>query len=166
VARGFYREARYTPLMWAARVGHKDATEVLLQMEPGIDAVNLFGATALCEAVENGHADAASALLDKGADTNVQDIRGNTPMMLATRGGHIDAMRAMLDDPIVAADMGIKNEQGQTALMLAVVYQHIDAVRLLQVGALLLQPGPPPPMQIGVQTGRRFDRGGVCETFP
>lgn len=120
----------YTPLMWAARVGHTVAASLLIGNQPGakVDAVNEFCATALCEAVDNGNTEVAKLLVTSGANPNAQDIRGNTPMMLAARGGHVEAMRSLLE---AGPDLEVQNGQGQTALMWAVVGGTVKAVRLL-----------------------------------
>ena len=60
----------YSPLLFAAKNGHLELAEVLLQSGANIDGPSGNGATPLVVAVHSGHSDLAAMLLDHGADPN------------------------------------------------------------------------------------------------
>jgi ankyrin repeat protein len=73
-----------TPLLFAAREGHFEAVDVLLEAgsdinetSPGDKATPLFIATV------NGHFDLAEYLLDRGADPKLANTAGGTPLYAA-----------------------------------------------------------------------------------
>src|SRR5262249_25795870 len=57
-----------TALMLAARRGHQDAVDLLLQRGADPDVAAKYGLTALMLAIVNGHAAVARSLVDAGAD--------------------------------------------------------------------------------------------------
>jgi ankyrin repeat protein len=72
-----------TPLMLAAREGHLELAEVLLDAAAGVDAAAGDGKTALALAIYNGNYDVASLLVDRGADVNIPDAQRFTPLFWA-----------------------------------------------------------------------------------
>jgi ankyrin repeat protein len=130
-----------TPLIWAARMGLKDAVNMLLSKSADMEAKNGFGSTALSEAAEQGRDDVVRALIDAGANRTTQDQRNNTPLMLAARNGMSEAAAAIVeqrkiqgpdgpeDEPMM--DLEQQDTEGNTALMWAVLSGHIKVVRLL-----------------------------------
>jgi ankyrin repeat protein len=74
-----------TPLMHAARQGHVESIEVLLDHGADIDQVGGGDGTApLLIATINGQFDAAVLLLERGADANIQsELNGATPLFAA-----------------------------------------------------------------------------------
>jgi ankyrin repeat protein len=73
----------WTPLMYAARQGARDAAAALADAGADLNATDPDGSTALALAAINGHASVVALLLDKGADPNVADRTGMTPLYAA-----------------------------------------------------------------------------------
>lgn len=133
-----------TPLIWACRMGLKDAAIMLLEAGADLEAKNEFGSTALGEAAEQGRQEVVAALIDAGANKLTQDQRHNTPLMLAARNGMVEAVGAILEQAKVQSEVEGEGEvdgpmmdleqhdtEGYTAVMWAVLSGHIKAVRLL-----------------------------------
>jgi uncharacterized protein len=75
----------------AARNGHTEIVEYLLDHGAAIDAKGVFGATALHWAAINGHRDVVELLVTRGASLDIRDARYNsTPAGWAREGGHIE----------------------------------------------------------------------------
>ena len=75
----------------AARNGHTQVVEYLLDHGAAIDAKGVFGATALHWAAINGHRNVIELLLTRGASLEIRDARFNsTPEGWALEGGHIE----------------------------------------------------------------------------
>jgi ankyrin repeat protein len=73
-----------TPLLQAARAGHRDATFTLVAEGADIDGVSAGdGTSPLLIATVNGHFDLAFELLGAGADPNVASEAGVTPLYAA-----------------------------------------------------------------------------------
>lgn len=70
-----------TPLHWAARKGHTDAVNLLLQHGANPNARGTAGRAAIQEASAGNHIDVVRLLLSKGADINAQssyDVCGSS----------------------------------------------------------------------------------------
>lgn len=63
----------WTPLMYAARQGAREATAALLDAGADPDLTDPDGATALVLAIINAHYDVAALLVERGADPNIGD---------------------------------------------------------------------------------------------
>ena len=75
----------------AARNGHTQVVEYLLDHGAAIDAKGVFGATALHWAAINGHRNVVELLVRRGASLEIRDARFNsTPEGWALEGGHIE----------------------------------------------------------------------------
>ena len=75
----------------AARNGHADVVEYLLDQGALIDAKGVFGATGLHWAAINGHRKTVELLIARGASLTIRDERfDSTPEGWANEGGHAD----------------------------------------------------------------------------
>lgn len=83
-------EGRLTALHFAAREGHLEAAQTLIDAGANLDAMDNYETTPVIMAVLNGHLGVAAALLEAGADTNLQDRYGRTPLFAATDLNTID----------------------------------------------------------------------------
>ena len=75
----------------AARNGHVEVVEYLLDHGALIDAKGVFGATGLHWAAFNGHRKMVELLIARGASLDIRDARfDSTPQSWANEGGHTD----------------------------------------------------------------------------
>jgi ankyrin repeat protein len=75
----------------AARNGHTEVVEYLLDHGAVVDAKGVFGATALHWAAINGHRETVEFLIARGASLNIRDARfDSTPEGWANEGGNTD----------------------------------------------------------------------------
>jgi len=80
----------------AARNGHTQVVEYLLDHGAAIDAKGVFGATALHWAAINGHRNVVELLVTRGASLEIRDARFNsTPEGWALEGGHIELAKLL-----------------------------------------------------------------------
>lgn len=78
------RQGGLTPLLHAAREGHRDATLALLEAGADLDQVSLGDHTSpILIATINGHFDLALELLEWGADPDLASDAGTTPLYAA-----------------------------------------------------------------------------------
>jgi ankyrin repeat protein len=87
-----------TPLLWAARKGHKAVVESLLATN-GIDpdSKDIDGQTPLSWAAGNGHEAVSKLLLaTDGVDPEFKDTYGLTPLSLAAKKGHEAVVKLLL----------------------------------------------------------------------
>lgn len=121
--QGADRQARddegWTPLHWAAHLGHRDVAELLLTGAlngEGANSPDNFGRTPLHLAAAAGHAELVSLLVIEGADPSVAAAEGLTPMHLAACFGQDDTVRVLIES---GAEVNARDEFGQTPLALA-----------------------------------------------
>ena len=78
-------------LFAAARNGHVEVVEYLLDQGALVDAKGVFGATGLHWAAINGHRETVELLIARGASLDIRDARFNsTPQGWANEGGHTE----------------------------------------------------------------------------
>jgi len=73
----------WTPLMFAARQGSRDAARVLVEAHAELNTTDPDGTTALVLAIINGHYDTAALLAEHGADPNIADTTGMAALYAA-----------------------------------------------------------------------------------
>ena len=148
-------------LLNAARTGHNEAVQFLLDLTDNTDPCTEKGTTALMLASEVGYEPVVKSLLLAGANVNSQNKDGWTALMISSRNNHITIVHTLLEagaDPHlqisdghnalmiasfsghsevvelllnVQADVDIQNNYGRTALMIACIKGHIKVVELL-----------------------------------
>jgi len=80
----------------AARNGHTQVVEYLLDHGAAIDAKGVFGATAIHWAAINGHRSVVQLLKTRGASLDIRDARYNsTPEGWAREGGHMEIVELL-----------------------------------------------------------------------
>jgi ankyrin repeat protein len=72
----------YTALMLAARAGHTEMVDLLIQVGADIEVVGKYGYTALMWAAKNRHNEIITLLLKAGANPNIVDKCGKTALQL------------------------------------------------------------------------------------
>ena len=123
-ARG---QGGWTPLMFAALYGDRDAIRLLLTHGADPNAQNDAGGTALMYAIED--ADKVRLLLESGADPNVRSGEGRTALLIAVgRSGSNTVAKLLLDKGASAA---ARLADGRGALALAVPARDPSLLQLL-----------------------------------
>jgi ankyrin repeat protein len=144
----------YTPLHWAAFMGHKNVAELLLADGADVNATNNLSETPLHEAASMGHKDVAELLLASNADVNAKGNFRTTPLHLAAFMGHRDVSELLLAhgaevdvydaakvcnvervETLIKANPGLVSSKdykyGRTPLHWAALYGNRDVVKLL-----------------------------------
>lgn len=93
----------WTPLMYAAYVGHENVVNLLLEHQVNVDArTTNKAATALMLAASCGNEAVVYFLLQNGADINAMDRNGCTALFYAVFQGHQNVVKMLIDS---GADM-------------------------------------------------------------
>ena len=115
-------------LLHAARAGHNEAVQFLLDLTDNTDPCNEKGTTALMLASEGGYEPVVKSLLLAGANVNSQDNDGWTALMEASQNNHITIVHTLLE---VGANPHLQRSDGHNALMIASFSGHSEVVELL-----------------------------------
>ncbi|NWR89082.1 FEM1A protein, partial [Furnarius figulus] len=132
-----------TPLLIAARHGHLEVVEYLLdhcgaRVEEGgsvsFDGETIEGAPPLWAASAAGHLRVVRSLLEHGASVNQTTLTNSTPLRAACFDGHLDIVRYLVGER--GADLEVANRHGHTCLMISCYKGHREIARyLLEKGA-------------------------------
>ncbi|MBQ4875166.1 MAG: ankyrin repeat domain-containing protein [Rickettsiaceae bacterium H1] len=110
-------EFSWTALMYAAREGHSDIAELLIEKHADVNAKDRSGRTSLWLAAYNGNEKIVEQLLQKNADVNAQTEEGSTPLIAAAEEGHKGVVNLLLNGKDI--DVNVKDRNGKTACDLA-----------------------------------------------
>ncbi len=140
-------EGEHFALVSAAREGHLDVVQLLLQHGTNVNirAQENWSAdvTPLMAAARKGHTEIVKALLAAKADVAAKDKGldggGETPLHYAARGGNADVVRALIG---AGAKANAKAKDGITPLCLAVSEKKHDAIKALLEGGADANAGP------------------------
>merc|ERR1712000_197238 len=113
-----------TALIEAARWGHDNCVEYLLENKAGLTISNGEGQTAMHIAAQQGRDSTLRLLVAKGADVNVLDDDGDTPLMYAAARDKLTTISTLLE---LKADKSIKNKKGKDALAVAASTERVKA---------------------------------------
>ena len=86
-----------TPLHYAAKYGHIDVVQILLDVGADCNKSDELGYTPLHYAAKYGHINVVQILLDGGADFNKSDELGYTPLQMAEYKGNQDVVKMLKD---------------------------------------------------------------------
>ncbi len=118
----------YTPLLWAATMGHAVVVKQLLNAGATISAKDDFGYTPLHRAASNGHIDVVKILLKASANKEAQTKTKDTPVARAASNGHLEVVKLLLD---AGANKDAQNISKWTPLLLAIESEHIEVAKFL-----------------------------------
>jgi len=109
-----------TPLLHAARYGHNDILQLLIDKNANLNLQNANGETALLVVLTMGFPQTQKilkSLIEKGADINLQSNHSITPLIMAAALGDKDLVEILLEK---GADINHQTINGNTALMEAI----------------------------------------------
>ncbi|XP_013863626.1 ankyrin repeat and SAM domain-containing protein 3 isoform X2 [Austrofundulus limnaeus] len=119
----------WSPLMYAAYIGHDNIANLLLEAGVDVNATTSKGLTPLMLAASCGNESIAYFLLQQGADLELKDYRGWTALFHCTSTGHQQMVKFLLDNN---ADATVKEPgSGFTPLMEAAASGHEIIVQYL-----------------------------------
>uniref|UniRef100_A0A8C2J7T6 Ankyrin repeat and sterile alpha motif domain containing 3 n=1 Tax=Cyprinus carpio TaxID=7962 RepID=A0A8C2J7T6_CYPCA len=119
----------WTPLMYAAYIGHDNIANLLLETGVSVNATTSKGLTPLMLAASCGNESIAYFLLQQGAQHECKDVRGWTALLHSTATGHQQMVKFLLEHH---ADANIKEPlSGFTPLMEAAASGHEIIVQFL-----------------------------------
>ncbi|XP_014872369.1 ankyrin repeat and SAM domain-containing protein 3 isoform X2 [Poecilia latipinna] len=119
----------WTPLMYAAYIGHDNIANLLLEAGVNVNAATPNGLTPLMLAASCGNESIAYFLLQKGAELELRDARGWTALLHCTSTGHQQMVKFLLDNN---ADANVREPGSEfTPLMEAAASGHEIIVQYL-----------------------------------
>lgn len=123
-------ELQSTPLHWAARQGHLDATVLLVRAGARPELRDAEGCAAVHLAAQFGHTAVVAYLLARGVEPDAVDAAGMTPLMWACwKVSSVDPARLLLT--LGASTRPADTAHGNTALHWAVLARNATAVSTL-----------------------------------
>ncbi|XP_073687157.1 ankyrin repeat and SAM domain-containing protein 3 [Garra rufa] len=119
----------WTPLMYAAYIGHDNIANLLLETGVSVNATTSKGLTPLILAASCGNESIAYFLLQQGAQLECKDVHGWTALLHSTATGHQQMVKFLLEHH---ANANIKEPlSGFTPLMEAAASGHEIIVQYL-----------------------------------
>eukprot|EP00118_Oscarella_pearsei_P013757 m.113286 g.113286 ORF g.113286 m.113286 type:complete len:1025 (+) comp37458_c1_seq4:1355-4429(+) len=117
-----------TPLLLAARSGHKKCVHKLIEYGADIHIQANDGLTAVHWLACNGRTELLSELIGKGESVDVVDSQGQTALHVACQNGHKPAVILLLEKK---ASVDRPDNYGRTPLFFACRYGQLECVHLL-----------------------------------
>ncbi|KAL2866123.1 ankyrin repeat-containing domain protein [Aspergillus lucknowensis] len=136
-------------LHWAARHGHQNTIDLLVDLGADLDALDSYGVSVLQYAVRGQNESAVTFLIRKGAQPSVAGI-----YLDIIQSGNLDLLQLFLDSRV--KDIPPLLGDGLTALHYAVIFDDIPAMKLLLghgVDVNATEEHGSTPLHVGTQTG-------------
>ena len=123
-----------TPLHLAARKGHADITDLLLEQPEVRRTINEFktyddGFTPLMTAVKSGHPDILEKLVAVGGDVNQMDNERRHSLVIAIESGNVETARALIR--LGADTLKVSQKKNAPALVHEIGKKNYDEMLLL-----------------------------------
>lgn len=118
----------WTPLLFAAGMGHSRVVVILLRHGANVSVVANDRHTALLVSAYGGYLVATTILIKAGADLEATDMRGATPLHRAAFQGCHEVVTALIE---AGAKVDCRMNDGATPLFVAAYQGHTAAVRIL-----------------------------------
>lgn len=125
---------RTAQLFLAARNGHDDCMQLLIEAGADVSQPDSEGETALHHAAKDGWDKCVKLLIEEGADVNHPDIKGETALHKAVRGGWYQCVQILIEARAYV-DAGWR--QGKSALLCAASSE----MNVMSCGKALLNAG-------------------------
>ena len=123
-----YKKSGDSPLLLAARYGHKDLLEFLLRNGVDMEHKNLDGKRALHEACFSGCLKCVEILLEQNVVVDPLKHGDWTPLMIASTHGYVDIVKKLIQ---YGANVQRLNKDGWNAFHLAARKGHIKVLECL-----------------------------------
>ena len=117
-----------TPLMFAARMGHKNIIALLVERGARVDATDNDGNSTLSHAAARGHEAVVCVLLDNGANVQFKNPDGWSALHYASNNGHAKVVETLIGH---GADVNAIGSDGLSSLLRAINNNHTKAIRVL-----------------------------------
>ncbi|CAF3138304.1 unnamed protein product [Rotaria sp. Silwood2] len=133
----FYIECGNTPLFGAAKKGHVEICEYLIDNGADVNAITMTGATPLYTATEEGHLEVVVLLIRHGADVNQSPkgqvardlhIENQTPLLIACMRNHEAIIRYLIES---GANVNVTSERGSSPFLAICQHNNVELARLL-----------------------------------
>jgi TolB-like protein/ankyrin repeat protein/class 3 adenylate cyclase len=133
IVNGAYVDAvtsirQYTPLISAARNGHRDMVKLLISKDANVNAVDYKAATPLYNAVISGDFDTVQLLLANGADVHAKLLGGETPLHATAYSNNTRIAELLLAN---GAEINVADQYGYTPLRSSVDKGNLAIAELL-----------------------------------
>ena len=115
-------------LIWAARNGHLDVVQRLLELDEVSDTASAQENLALINAAENGHLEIVERLLELDEVSDTASAQENLALIWAAENGHIEIVERLLELPRVS---DTASAQENIALINAIANSHLEIVECL-----------------------------------
>ncbi len=112
-----------TPIIYAAKIGDKQAIEILLNYKADINLYDISGATALHYSARLGSLEISKLLLESQININKQDFLGKTALMRSLQNNHSEIALEILK---YKPDLLLKNSTGKNSLEVAIEYNQTN----------------------------------------
>lgn len=111
-----------TALHMTCKLNDSPTLFLLLQANPDLNIVNIFGETALFTAAQNGHVAIVKALVNAGADITICDSQERSPLFIAASNGHFEVCNYLVE---MGASVTQSDVTGTTPIMVGAPYMNI-----------------------------------------